>query len=525
MIVDDEFLVRIGIKSMLDWEAHGYTIVAEAVNGKDAMEKIARCAPQLILTDLVMDEMDGLQLIAWCAEHRPDIRLVVLSNYNDFDKVKSAMKSGARDFLFKLTMTAEELGSMLDSLADEIDESSAPAAGAQALLNRNAGAIRKRLLRVMAEGAYKSEAEVTGELSQIGARVDFSQPYRVLLLRLEDAPAGEKPGMLPVTLENMIDELLREITHSQTFRGEGCECAALLRAGPGDAPPARLTGLFSRIDGMARQYLGQGVVGALSGEHAGVGGFAGALSECRAGLKRGYLMKTNALALPDDRPLPPGQAPETVSLSPWRSALARGCTGEAAAFLNAFCESVFSRAVSADAVREKLFEMSSILRADCLDKGVSAEELSDAQGRPAHRAIYELERLTLSRDALLGALLRYEALLRRDSARPVKKEIVRVVAFVSAHPEADTGIAAAARMAHMSESYFSRLFKSEMGVGFVDYVNGARMEKAKALLSGTDLLICEVAQAVGIENANYFSILFKKATGMPPGEYRLKKGG
>ena len=109
MIVDDEVLVRVGIKSMLMWEQYGYTIVCDASDGEEAWEKIENYKPDIVLTDLKMEPGDGFWLIKKCQKVYPNIRFIVLSNYNDFDNVRRAMKLGASDYIFKLTVKAEEL--------------------------------------------------------------------------------------------------------------------------------------------------------------------------------------------------------------------------------------------------------------------------------------------------------------------------------------------------------------------------------------------------------------------------------
>ncbi len=80
MIVDDEVLVRIGIKSIVDWEKHGYQIVAEACDGREALEKIECARPDLVMTDLVMQPMDGFSLIETCKKEHPKIKFIVLSS-------------------------------------------------------------------------------------------------------------------------------------------------------------------------------------------------------------------------------------------------------------------------------------------------------------------------------------------------------------------------------------------------------------------------------------------------------------
>ena len=122
MIVDDEVLVRIGIKSMTSWEQYGYTIVADASDGEEALKKIRQYEPHIILTDLKMQPMDGFDLIAKCAADYPRIRFIVLSNYNDFENVRKAMKLGAYDYIFKLTIHVDELLKIMDEASMDLDE-------------------------------------------------------------------------------------------------------------------------------------------------------------------------------------------------------------------------------------------------------------------------------------------------------------------------------------------------------------------------------------------------------------------
>ena len=170
MIVDDEMLVRIGIKSIIDWESNGYTIVAEAIDGTDALAKIPLFQPDILLTDLVMEPMDGLELISICRERFPSIGIVALSNYNDFEHVKKAMKLGAKDFLFKLTTSAEQLLPILDSVSGE-SENHVPLTNDQSrLVERNISAIKQKLGRMLADHAFTSEQELQQEIGRASCR-------------------------------------------------------------------------------------------------------------------------------------------------------------------------------------------------------------------------------------------------------------------------------------------------------------------------------------------------------------------
>ena len=114
MIVDDEVLVRLGIQSLIKWENYGYQIVCDASDGEEALQKIRQYQPDIVLTDLKMSPVDGFELISRCREKHPHIQFVVLSSYNDFDNVRNAMKMGAFDYVFKLTVKPEELLKIMD---------------------------------------------------------------------------------------------------------------------------------------------------------------------------------------------------------------------------------------------------------------------------------------------------------------------------------------------------------------------------------------------------------------------------
>ncbi len=83
MVIDDEALIRMGIRAMVSWEQYGYEFVGDASNGMDALDKIPAYRPDIILTDLKMSPIDGFELIERCREKYPNIIFIILSNYND----------------------------------------------------------------------------------------------------------------------------------------------------------------------------------------------------------------------------------------------------------------------------------------------------------------------------------------------------------------------------------------------------------------------------------------------------------
>lgn len=105
IIADDEILVRVGLKSMVNWQDMGFEIVGEAGDGIQALELCENEEVDLVITDIKMPRMDGLELIRILCERYPSIRVIVLSCYNDGEYIKEAMKyNGALDYIFKIAM-------------------------------------------------------------------------------------------------------------------------------------------------------------------------------------------------------------------------------------------------------------------------------------------------------------------------------------------------------------------------------------------------------------------------------------
>ncbi|MEX1029197.1 MAG: response regulator, partial [Paenibacillaceae bacterium] len=120
MIVDDEPIIRIGLRTLIDWDLHGLTLIGEASDGEEALEFMNKHRVDILVTDIRMPRMDGLELIRRAKLKQEDIGVLVLSCLDDFSYVKEAMKLGARDYILKPTMEPEELINILNSIGEQL---------------------------------------------------------------------------------------------------------------------------------------------------------------------------------------------------------------------------------------------------------------------------------------------------------------------------------------------------------------------------------------------------------------------
>ena len=120
LIVDDELLIRQGIKHSLNWEKEGFQIIGEAANGEEALDLIETLQPHIVITDMVMPVMDGVELTKAIKEHYPQIEIIILSSFGDFDYVRSTFQLGISDYILKPQLEGADLLNALKQAAHKI---------------------------------------------------------------------------------------------------------------------------------------------------------------------------------------------------------------------------------------------------------------------------------------------------------------------------------------------------------------------------------------------------------------------
>ena len=120
LIVDDELLIRQGIKHSINWEKEGFKIIGEATNGEEALDLIEAFRPHIVITDMVMPVMDGEALTKAIKEDYPQIEIIILSSFGDFDYVRSTFQLGVSDYILKPQLEGADLLEALQQAAQKI---------------------------------------------------------------------------------------------------------------------------------------------------------------------------------------------------------------------------------------------------------------------------------------------------------------------------------------------------------------------------------------------------------------------
>lgn len=530
MIVDDEVLVRLGIQSLIKWENYGYQIVCDASDGEEALKKIKQYQPDLVLTDLKMSPADGFDLISRSREKYPRIRFIVLSSYNDFDNVRKAMKLGAFDYVFKLTVKPEELlkvmGEALSSVKGPEEK------GSFQVAERNLDVVKKGLFKkiINSETFLNKNLE---DLERLPLAVDFNRPFCILSVTIDDFKAARKKGdfmdleLLIFTMGNILEELFGRHHRAEVFPYGEYDFAVAVNMEKDQEHQAFLKemekefGLFSNC---ARQYYGLEVSGALSGSFTVMKELKDAAAQNRETLKLRFFSEPGKLHFYERKELEPAALPSCFhSSSLERLAEENNFFGIQEFFENFFEFLKKHERWEPEEIRYLLRKDYGALSASFSRKGTDIDVFLDENGINMESAVNDYTYLVKIRRSVLELVEQYKKAWESSCGRVFRKEVAEAKSFVRAHMKEELSVADIAAMVNMSSSYFSHVFKKEEGVSFVEYVYRVRMERARELLENSDLKVNEIADEVGIFNPNYFSTQFKKSVGQSPLEYRQVK--
>lgn len=522
MLVDDEILVRVGLKAIINWEKYGYTIVCEAGGVKEALEKMEEYRPQILFTDLCMDGMDGFELIKECVQRYPGTQIVVLSSYNDFENVRYAMKLGAKDYIFKLTVGAEELLKVLGELQVKNEDTVLD----EKVIRKNLSAIKSNLITAGIQRNYSSREAYAEEFSSYGFAVDIRKTYQVLYISTDNYRINQRQReeqrnlqMLKYSMENIIQEVMSQQFCAETFDYEGGDVLVLIQNKQRNED---IQGAFEKVLGYMKQYLNLSVSAAISDMGIGPEELPELVCQGQNLLEQRFFGQPGSLLLAqsagvDKRLFLPDCRGFLDELAVHNSAGAKD-------FLNTYFKVLFTwKGIPLETIRMDILELYGMVVRHAKENKIQWEEINQSLGLVIYDVILYDDYLETIREKFSVFVEEYMGLLEGSAARE-RPEIRKVKNYIREHLKEELSVEDMADMVSMSKSYFSHLFKRETGKSFVDYLNQARLEQAQKLLLGTSMRISEIAELCGYQNMNYFGILFKRVTGRSPGEFRSAAG-
>lgn len=512
IVVDDDRVIREDMIASVDWQAHGFQVVAQAANGREAMQYILGNGVDVVITDICMPLMDGVQLIDCVSRKLPDTMFLILSNYDDFKYVRTALKLGAFDYLLKYEITPPLLSAMLDRMQEALAGFGRDCAdrGQACAANRMADyTLRElRLLHAGKSGIQSVHAEGLGELCGV--------PWLFCFPHVDDSLLKQWEEHLTRTLVGLCG------VEGICFRRCESDCLLLCVAFLPGCDLQQASAAATRQIRRALEAVKEDGVMAVCGSPAGdISVYKQGLSEL---VNRLNLLPQNngAVSLPGAMPC---------------------------AYKNYFDMERYKRKIDRIVYLLGINNTPKMLAAlGELVQMIREEHLS----RPATVHVYHLLVMALnvygaantagghflpihSLDGIMNVdsacervtTLIYE--LQRQAPQTTvairRPEIARAVKYMHANLNRNLDLAEVAEEVNLSRNYFCKLFRQVMDKSFVDYLHMLRMERACVLIGASELSLADISEMVGFNSYNYFHDIFKKLYGISPGEYRERMKG
>ncbi len=512
LIVDDEFLVRLGLKTTIDWEKYGYVIAGEANNGKEALEINKKIGADLILTDIKMPIMDGLELIKAVKRTNKKVQTIILSHYDEFSYAQEAMELGAFRYILKSELTKTNLESIIKDLFYAQGSEYLPPP-TDAPEGKQESYIKNQLWQLLVESDPLSP--VCAALPPdglFGTKSYYIVTGSCKILSLSQ----DARKMFPKTVKLLLSEANTGSVSFGDYNGGQFQFISIVPQTEGEPSRERLMERCSLIIRNIRQYYTIPAVMGVS-TLGGSEDFSRLTNEAHEAMKMCFFSEKNTITVYK------GPVAELHAFSPHinYSKLLELIDADRKEEMLEYIQSIFSilrNMKNTHYVHDAFIELLFIGKSIC-EKYHIEEHASLSEDKFDYDTFANFEFIA---DVELYIYELFLALLsgKKNGKTSYSYIVKKCLTFIHANYTQNITLSEAARTIEVSTSYLSFLFKQEVGINFNTYLSSYRVEQAKHLLEATNMKIYEVAAVVGFSDPYYFSRVFKEMIGMSCKEYR-----
>ena len=533
-LVEDEVVMRNGIKNNIPWEQEGFEFAGEASDGELAYPLIKKEKPDILITDIRMPFMDGLELSRLVKKELPQIKIIILSGYNEFDYAKTAINIGVTDYLLKPISSAKLLEAV-KKVADMIEKEQDNAR----LIKRYEKEMEENILQEKHKlwGALASNRLSTIELLEKGQRlgIDFTaSAYQVFLFKLMQE--GDATGCSEEL--NRASEKVNELAGSWEYVlsfDRSPEGWAFLIKGESEEE-VQSTYLETRkellelVDGYPKvEYFG----GIGNVVHR-IGDIQTSYKEAARAFSSRFFLDANQIADSAEMVKVQMEQDGKIDVSKMLSKkrehelverfLKNGTTEEVDSFLDELFQNIGEQNCKSLLYRQYVVMDLFFCASDFLGNlEIDIENLPE-ECRDINQIVEKAEDTENLRYQIGNLFTETMQLRDSHSKKKYSKLLEDAKAFIDENYKHDEmSLNTVAAQVNISPSYFSTIFSSEMGQTFVEYLTHVRLEKAKELLMCSNMRTAEIGYEVGYKDSHYFSYIFKKVVGCSPKEYRNRK--
>jgi two-component system, response regulator YesN len=521
IITDDEIQIRKGLRMKVDWEEEGFQIVGEASNGRDTLELLGTMDIDLVITDMRMPIMDGMELAKRCQQEFPKVKVIVLSGYSDFEYVRGSMKEGVKDYLLK-PVAPDELVEALRKIRKEIEEErrkQVETARMRQLVLTQLQEVQEQYLLYLVKEEWLQLNLVIERLRQLQLEELVKENVVVQFFTVEIRESFGNPNRVKelwVPFQMLCKEVSKE--HTGTFSFYDPSYANMIHfLQLIDSERVNDTSrLVESVQRNVKKLLNLETVIGIGNVVTGLATFKTgyissllAWSQSQLGSQSqiidAAITKEEVFEFSPDLERKLTNAIENINFEAFKENIQTLLRGNGN-------QSILSFSFAANRL---LFLLGSLARKYDIETKDIQKTIWNCQ-----QSIWELN----SQGKVIENLLQLAQLIiekvRMARFSNGKLIVDSVRHYLDQHYASEISLTLLSELFHINSAHLSETFKNYVGQNFSDYLVNLRMDKAQQFLRDKELKIIDVANLVGFSNSGYFSTVFKKHFGQTPVEFR-----
>lgn len=501
LLVDDEFLVCSFLKSIIVWEDYGYTIVGQASNGNQALEKIEQINPDLIFLDVSMPELDGIELIRIIHNRYPAIKVIMLSSYSDYNYIRETMKMGAADYLLKHQLNANDLIQLLAGLEFEENKTEkTETIDSYSLSGYDFSILRDSRTRSFFEKSYSVVPEPLTHLQNPVMAVAKIKIYIADLAN--NGFLEQKEHFIQRVLSTCVQICNQEYQTKVVYQGE-----------------LKIIFLFSALPGESTQDQELRVQRCMNIVHDAILKYHNIYLEWKQGRRCRSLEM-----LPQEYSYVSELFGKDISTEKYVQSFQLSIEQERQIILNVLGKNKSGvhkvlTEIFIPLMKTKVNSTEiALLAGDILT--LALKLYKENQVPFYDKSNYEtlnsdMEKTYLYFDEMFITLINHI-----DNSSNYSKTVTTIIDYIDKHYKEDISLSDIGRHCSMNPSYISTIFKKETGISFVQYINRIRVYHAGKCMLMEGVMPTQVFENAGFNNYNNFFNIFKSLTGMTPTQFK-----
>jgi two-component system, response regulator YesN len=527
VIADDKPTARKGFETMIDWAAEGLAIVAVARDGREALEECRARQPDILLTDIKMPLLSGLDVARELRRQRSSPRVIFVSGYAEFQFARDAVEVRAEGYLLK-PIRKEELLALIRSTVKSIRREQKQRhllADLRSRYREYLPLLRVSVLKELfsTETRAAQPDQMREQIEALGLSLRPDVPTIAAVARIESYPAAaggqpaEERRILELSVERMIRDELRD-GHAEVFLSGQAEVSIIYQ----EANPLPI-GLAARLERLlqeCRDILGVDFSAGVGSPVAGIDLVRQSVREARLAVQHGQHVGRGSILCYESL-----QIPRDAAASASRPSLKAEIVNAVEVGNTSALDDLLGRFLStfplegADTLLRTQAAATELLVLATQSLLSSAQEAEVASTIEALRMIFSTRSMTELRERVLGVLQSAGAHFAQQFDQQNTVIVERVKKYVREHFAEEISMQAIADAVFYSPNYVSLVFSTTTGRTIKEFVTDTRIARAKHLLRNGSMLVFEVASECGYD-PHYFSAVFRKATGVSPRDYR-----